>query len=173
MAWNQWKLRWAKSYYHPIPFTTICAIMGFSFFSTLVKHMLMLTSDMLIGFASSTIVRDLRRPVICESASDGHARNFSKLHSTFLAAITSGTDGLAMGLVALFGVAIREPLRVISCLALACFISWRLLFLSVILAPLLVAIVVFFNKKIRSIASSILGRNAGLHEIILESLNNI
>jgi ATP-binding cassette subfamily B protein/subfamily B ATP-binding cassette protein MsbA len=94
-------------------------------------------------------------------------------NSTFLAALTTGTDGLAMGLVALFGVAIREPMRVLSCLILACFISWRLLFLSIVLAPALVAIIIFFNKKIRSVAASILGRNAGFHEIILESLNNI
>jgi len=56
---------------------------------------------------------------------------------------------------------------------MACFISWRLLLLSVILAPLLIIVVLYFNRKIRSIAASIIGRNAGFHEVLLEALSNI
>ncbi|MCU0711873.1 MAG: ABC transporter ATP-binding protein/permease [Pirellula sp.] len=173
LGWNKWRLDWASMLLPTDPFLTICAIMGVLVFSTLVKHMLMLTSDLLIGYASSTLVRNLRSRLFSQALHMDRSQFQQVGNSTFLAALTSGTDGLAMGLVALFGVAIREPLRVLSCLILACFISWRLLFLSIVLAPALVAIIIFFNKKIRSIAGSILGRNAGFHEIILESLNNI
>lgn len=173
LGWNEWKLGWANLLLPTDPFLTICAIMGVLVFSTLVKHMLMLTSDLLIGYASSTLVRNLRSRLFSQALHMDRSQFQQVGNSTFLAALTTGTDGLAMGLVALFGVAIREPLRVLSCLILACFISWRLLFLSIVLAPVLVAIIIFFNKKIRSIAGSILGRNAGFHEIILESLNNI
>jgi ATP-binding cassette subfamily B protein/subfamily B ATP-binding cassette protein MsbA len=58
-------------------------------------------------------------------------------------------------------------------LIFAALINWRLLVLSLILAPLLVGIVVFFNRRIRAIASSILNRNAGFHEVLLEALSNI
>lgn len=173
LGWNKWKLDWAETLLPSDPFLTICAIMGVLVFSTLIKHMLMLTSDLLIGFASSTLVRNLRSRLFSQALHMDRSQFQQVGNSTFLAALTTGTDGLAMGLVALFGVAIREPMRVLSCLILACFISWRLLFLSIVLAPALVAIIIFFNKKIRSIAGSILGRNAGFHEIILESLNNI
>jgi ATP-binding cassette, subfamily B, bacterial MsbA len=173
LGWNKWKLDWAEALLPSDPFLTICAIMGVLVFSTLIKHMLMLTSDLLIGFASSTLVRNLRSRLFSQALHMDRSQFQQVGNSTFLAALTTGTDGLAMGLVALFGVAIREPMRVLSCLILACFISWRLLFLSIVLAPALVAIIIFFNKKIRSIAGSILGRNAGFHEIILESLNNI
>lgn len=173
LGWNQWKLEWAETLLPSDPFLTICAIMGVLVFSTLIKHVLMLTSDLLIGFASSTLVRNLRSRLFSQALHMDRSQFQQVGNSTFLAALTTGTDGLAMGLVALFGVAIREPMRVLSCLILACFISWRLLFLSIVLAPALVATIIFFNKKIRSIAGSILGRNAGFHEIILESLNNI
>jgi subfamily B ATP-binding cassette protein MsbA len=173
LSWNKWKLDWAEAILPSDPFLTICAIMGVLVFSTLIKHMLMLTSDLLIGFASSTLVRNLRSRLFSQALHMDRSQFQQVGNSTFLAALTTGTDGLAMGLVALFGVAIREPMRVLSCLIMACFISWRLLFLSIVLAPALVAIIIFFNKKIRSIAGSILGRNAGFHEIILESLNNI
>ena len=39
-----------------------------------------------------------------------------------LAPITSAAEGLAAGLMSLFGAAVREPLRVLSCLIMACFL---------------------------------------------------
>ncbi len=45
---------------------------------------------------------------------------------------------MTTGLIAFFGLAIREPLRIIACLIGAALIYWRLLLLSAVLAPLLV-----------------------------------
>jgi ATP-binding cassette, subfamily B, bacterial MsbA len=64
-------------------------------------------------------------------------------------------------------------MRIASCLIMAGFINLRLLLLSMVLAPLLVCIVVYFNRRIRRVASSILSRNAGFHEVLLEALGNI
>ncbi len=168
-----WQLGWARRIFPDDPFLTICFIMGLLVVSTLVKHLLMLTSDMLLGFASTSLARDLRRRIFDKALGMDKAQHQSVGNSTLLASITNATDGLSAGLLAVFGVAIREPLRVISCLILASFISWRLLLLSAVLAPLMVGVIVFFNKKIRSIASSILGKTAGFHEILLEALGNI
>jgi ATP-binding cassette, subfamily B, bacterial MsbA len=155
------------------PFQTICAIMGLLVVSTLVKHLLMLTNDLLLGYAASAIVRDLRRRVFAKALSMDRTTYQNHGTSGLLATITSAADSLAQGLMALFGVAIREPLRVVSCLIFASFISVKLLLLSAVLAPMLLLVVVFFNRTIRSISTSILGKNVGFHEILLEALNNI
>ena len=154
-------------------FQTICWIMGLLMVSTLIKHALMLTNEMLIGHVSTSIVRDLRMRVF-DSALAMDRKTF-QAHGTsgLLSAITVAADGLTNGLIQLFGAAIREPLRIASCLIMASFINWRLLLLSLVLAPLLVALVVFFNRRIRRVASSILGRNAGFHEVLLEALSNV
>ena len=173
IAWKSLGLSWSDALLPRDPFQTICCIMGLLMVSTLAKHMLMLANDLLIGHVSTSIVRGLRMNVF-----DVALAMDRKTYETFgtsglLAAITSAADGLASGIMSLFGAAIREPLRILSCLILACFISWRLLLLSVILAPLLIFVVLYFNRKIRSIAASILGRNAGFHEVLLEALSNI
>lgn len=173
IAWRTWGLGWANALLPRDPFRTICYIMGLLIVSTLVKHLLMLANDLLIGHVSTSIVRSLRMKVF--DVALGMDR---KTYQTFgtsglLAAITSAADGLAGGIMSLFGAVIREPLRILSCLIMACFISWRLLLLSVVLAPLLIVIVLYFNRKIRSIASTILGRNAGFHEVLLEALSNV
>ncbi len=173
VAWRTWGLRWANAFLPRDPFSTICYIMGLLIVSTLIKHLLMLANDLLIGHVSTSIVRGLRMNVFDVALGMDRRTYQSFGTSGLLAAITSAADGLASGIMSLFGAAIREPLRILSCLIMACFISWRLLLLSVILAPLLIVVVMYFNRKIRSIAASILGRNAGFHEVLLEALSNI
>lgn len=173
LTWKTRGLSWANALLPRDPFKTICMIMGVLIFSTLIKHLLMMANDLLIAHVSTSIVRGLRMNVF--DVALGMDR---KTYQTFgtsglLAAITAAADGLAAGIMSLFGAAIREPLRVASCLIMACFISWRLLVLSVVLAPLLIFVVLYFNKKIRTIAASIMGRNAGFHEVLLEALSNI
>jgi ATP-binding cassette, subfamily B, bacterial MsbA len=173
LDWKKWQLGWANAFLPSDPFLTICFIMGLLVLSTLVKHLLMLSSDLLLAYASTTTVRELRRRIFDKALRMDKTQYQAIGTSGLLSSITYAADGLAAGLMALFGIAVREPLRVLACLALACCISWRLLFLSIILAPLLVATIVYFNKKIRSVATSILGRNTGFHEILLEALGNV
>ena len=164
---------WADRFLPRNPFQTICWIMGLLMVSTLIKHALMLTNDLLIGHVSTSIVRDLRMRVFDSALAMDRKTYQAYGTSSLLAAITAAADGLTAGLIHLFGAAIREPLRIASCLIMASLINWRLLLLSLVLAPALVAIVVFFNRKIRRAAASILGRNAGFHEVLLEALGNI
>jgi ATP-binding cassette subfamily B protein/subfamily B ATP-binding cassette protein MsbA len=164
---------WADRFLPRNPFQTICWIMGLLMVSTLIKHALMLTNDLLIGHVSTSIVRDLRMRVFDSALAMDRKSYQAYGTSGLLAAITAAADGLTAGLIHLFGAAIREPLRIASCLIMASLINWRLLLLSLVLAPALVAIVVFFNRKIRRAAASILGRNAGFHEVLLEALGNI
>jgi ATP-binding cassette subfamily B protein/subfamily B ATP-binding cassette protein MsbA len=173
LSWRQWSVQTADALLPRDPFSTICAIMGILICSTLVKHVLMLTNDLIIGHVSTSIVRDLRMRVFDSAL--GMDRKTYQTYGTsgLLAAITTAADGLTSGLVHLFGAAIREPLRIASCLIFAALINWRLLLLSMVLAPLLVAIVAFFNRRIRRTASSILSKNAGFHEVLLEALGNI
>ena len=173
LAWQEWTLKWEDRLLPRDPFKTICCIMGILIMSTLVKHLLMLSSDLIIGHVSTSIVRNLRQRVFDAALHMDRKTYQSFGTSGLLAAITGAADGLATGLMSLFGAAVREPLRIIACLIGACFISWRLLLLSVVLAPLLIYVVMYFNRRIRSIASSILSRNAGFHEVLLEALNNI
>ena len=168
-----WLVSWADRILPRNPFQTICCIMGLLMVSTLIKHALMLTNDLLIGHVSTSIVRDLRMRVFDSALAMDRKTYQAYGTSGLLAAITAAADGLTAGLIHLFGAAIREPLRIASCLIMASLINWRLLLLSLVLAPLLVAIVVFFNRKIRRAASGILSRNAGFHEVLLEALSNV
>ena len=173
LAWSQWGLSWANALLPRDPFRTICWIMGLLIVSTLVKHFLMLANDLLIGHVSTSIVRALRQRVFDAALSMDRKTYQTFGTSGLLAAITSAADGLAVGLMAVFGAAVREPLRIGACLIGASIISWRLLLLSIVLAPFLILVIYYFNRKIRAVAASIISRNAGFHEVMLEALSNV
>lgn len=173
VAWSQWMLGWAKQYLPQDPFQTICWIMGVLIASTLVRQLMMLANELLIGHVSTSIVRSLRMRIFEKSLALDRKTYQAYGTSGLLASITYSAEALSVGLMNFFGAAVREPLRIISCLIAASFICWRLLILSLILTPLLVLVVTYFNRRIRAIATSILGRNAGFHEVILEALGNI
>lgn len=170
---RSWALSWAKRIFPTDPFQTICFIMGILVVSTLIKHLLMLASDMLLGYASSSMVRNLRQRLFHKALELDRLSYHKHGSSTLLASVTSKTDRLSAGLMAVFGLAIREPLRVIACLVFASFISFRLLLLSAVLAPLLIVVVVVVSRSLRKVANSMLGKNVRFHEILLESLNNV
>ncbi len=172
-SWQQWRLQMAEKYLPRDPFRTICVIMGVVVVSTLIKHLLMLTNDLLIGRVSTTIVRTLRMRIFDKALAFDRRTYQCYGTSTLLASITHSCEALTNGLINFFGAAIREPLRVISCLILAALVCWRLLLLSAVLAPLMIVIVYWFNGRIKNIARAILGRTTGFHEVILEALGNI
>ncbi len=173
LEWYRWLLEFAEAYFPSDPFQTICWIMGLLIFSTLVKHLLMLANEILIARVSTSIVRSLRLRVF-EQALSFDRRTFDS-HGTsgLLAAITHTSEAVSIGLMNFFGAAVREPLRIVACLIGAGFVCWRLLILSLVMTPALIWIVTYFNKKIRVVATGILTRNAGFHEVILEALGNV
>ncbi len=173
LAWQRWRLDFANKYLPSDPFQTICWIMGIMLVSTVLRHLLLLANDLLVGRVSTTIARSMRLRVFDQALSFDRKTYQSYGTSGLLAGIANTSDALTHGLIAFFGLAIREPLRIIACLIGAALIYWRLLLLSALLAPLLVLVVYWFNGRVRSIARKMLGQHAGFHEVILEALSNV
>jgi len=173
LAWNEWLLSWANRLLPRDPFRTVCVIMGLLVFSTVIKHLMLLTSDLLIGLVSTGIVRDLRIRIFDQSL-DMDRKTYQRYGTSgVLATITHTSECLSNGLINFFGAAIREPLRIVACLTGAFMICPRLLMLSLVLTPALIFVVAWSNRKIKQIANGILSKTTGLHEVILESLSNI
>jgi ATP-binding cassette, subfamily B, bacterial MsbA len=173
LKWQQFQLNVANQFLPNDPFKTICVIMVIMVVSTLIRHLLLLANDLLIGRVSTTIVRTIRKRVFDQALAYDRRTYQHYGTSGLLAAITHTSDGLTNGLIAFFGLAIREPLRIIACLIGAAIVCPRLLLLSVILAPLLVLTVYWFNGRVKGLARSMIGKNTGFHEVILEALSNI
>ena len=173
IAWNERLLSWAKRMLPGTPFRTVCVIMALLVVSTVIKHLMLLASDLLVGRVSTSIVRDLRIRIFNQSL-DMDRKTYQRYGTSgILATITHTSESLSNGLINFFGAAIREPLRIVACLTGAFMICPRLLMLSLVLTPALIFVIAWSNRKIKQIANGILSKTTGLHEVILESLSNI
>jgi ATP-binding cassette, subfamily B, bacterial MsbA len=155
------------------PFPTVVFVVVLVVLATALKQCLMISNDMLVAYVSQSIVRDLRGRIFDKAlALDRPGFNVQGI-AGFAAHITHTCDMLASGITSFYGDAVTEPLRIVSCLVGAMWISWRLTLISLIFAPLAAFMILYLNRKIRGLSRRILDRSVGFHHVMLEVFNNL
>lgn len=164
---------WIKSYVPSNPFNTIAVIVLALMVSTLVKHVLLIGSEVLVGRVSLDISRSIRMQVFEKGLAMDRAAYANYGTSGFTSRITHTTEMLSRGLMNALGSALREPLKVVACLLGAAIICWRLLLLSVIIAPIVGWLLYHVTRRLREVSRNELSKAEGYHAVMLESLGNI
>ncbi len=93
--------------------------------------------------------------------------------SELMARFTSDMKGVAMGIEMLLGTVIREPLKAITCLGLACWLNWRLTLLAIGVVPIAVTVVMVIGGAIKRAARRCLESMASIYQILQESFHGI
>jgi ATP-binding cassette, subfamily B, bacterial MsbA len=164
---------WVQRFVPRKPFQTIVAVIIFCMVATIVKHAFTMLSEALVGRVSLDLARSFRQRLF-HQAIHLDRREFSKHGaSSFQAQITHTTDMLCAGTMATFGAAVREPLKLISCLIGAAWICPKLLLLSLVIAPVLGSILYFVTRSIRKNTRRVLARISDYHAVMVESLGNV
>ncbi len=164
---------WIKKLVPSDPFSTIAVIVTALMISTLIKHFFLVSNEYLVGRVALDITRNIRMQIFDKALGMDREIYSSYGTSTFTASIAHTTEMLSNGLINALGAALREPLKVISCLVGAGLICWRLLLLSVLVAPLVGIMLFYVTRKLRQVAFTQLSKAEGYHEVMLESLGNI
>jgi subfamily B ATP-binding cassette protein MsbA len=131
------KLKYYITNYLPDdPFQDMVIVVGALLAGTILKTLFLAAHVILVSRVRYNTAFDLRnqlfqRVVDMDMAAFGK-QNTSVLMSRFTYDLKILEDGLG----GLFGQAVREPLKMIACLAGAAFISWQLLLVSLIVAPI-------------------------------------
>jgi ATP-binding cassette subfamily B protein/subfamily B ATP-binding cassette protein MsbA len=155
------------------PFRTVLLIVVLVAVGTAMKQGLMLANALLVALVSQGIARDIREKVFSKSLGLDRATFDGYGISGFAAHITQTTDMVAAGITNFYSGAVTEPLRIISCLVGAWLISWRLTLASLIFAPLAAYLILFLNRRIRSLSLRALERSMSFHHVMLEVFNSI
>jgi subfamily B ATP-binding cassette protein MsbA len=118
------------------PFLTMVVIILVLIAGTVVKTIFLVAHSILVSKLAALATFDLRkefyrRTLRMDLATFG-ADGAGELMSRF----TYDLENVAAGINSLFGKAVREPLKMIVCLIGAGYICWRLLLLSLLIAPL-------------------------------------
>jgi subfamily B ATP-binding cassette protein MsbA len=164
---------WINRFLPSDPFLTVVAVIAVLVFSTLVKHIFLLSNTVLVARVSNGIARRLRLAVFQKVIRMDRAGFAETGTSGFAAQITTTTDMLSTGIMNVYGGAVREPLKIAACLIGACIISWRLLLLSLLVAPLVTLLIAWLSRRIKSVSKRMLKKAMGFQHVMLEAFNSI
>ncbi|MEO8268338.1 MAG: ABC transporter ATP-binding protein [Aureliella sp.] len=164
---------WVQKYVPSSPFNTIALIVVALVVSTLVKHVFLIANEVLVARVAIDISRTLRNQVFARALTMDRGAFGRHGNASFVTLIVHTTDMLSAGLINTMGAALREPLKVVACLIGAAMICWRLLVVSVLIAPIVMILLVFLTRRLKWVSTRVLSQSTGFHEVLLESLNNI
>jgi len=171
------RYRWVQPYINEYlpndPFKTLALLVGLLLIGTVIKDLFLIGNTILIARISELGAFDLRklfyrRTLKMEMASFGD-RGVSDLMSRF----TYDMQTVSTGLTSLFGKLIREPLKMVACLVGAACICWRLLLLSLVVAPLAGFLISWLAKILKRANRRALEEMALLYNTLEETLRGI
>src|SRR5262249_3897529 len=90
-----------------------------------------------------------------------------------MARFTNDMELLGNGLKTLFGKVIAEPLRALACVILACWISWRLTLMFLVLVPVALFILTKVGRMMKRATRRCLERMSNIYKLLQETFANI
>ncbi len=168
---------WAKPYvdhYLPNdPFQTLVVITGLLLLGTLAKEVFLFGNNVLVCRLAELATYDLRKLFYRRTLRMDLGAFDQQGAADLMSRFTHDMQCVADGLVTLFGKMVREPLKMAACLIGAGLICWRLLLLSVILAPAAGLLIHWLAKALKRANRRAMEEMAQLYCILDETIRGI
>lgn len=130
-------------------FATLALIVGLLLVGTVIKSVFFIAHSILVARLAQLTAFDLRKQFFRKALELDQALYSKQGSSDLLSRFTHDLENAIAGVRLLLGKAVREPLKMIACLILAAWICWRLLLLSLIVAPLAAFLVTVLGKALK------------------------
>ncbi len=155
------------------PFHTLLLVVAFLLVATIVKDAFLMANVQLVGRLSHLTTFQLRkecyrRTLQLDLAAFGKGRT-----SDLMSRLTGDMASLTGGLSTLLGRTVREPLKMLVCIFGAAFISWRLLLLSLVVAPLAIFLMNRLARSIKRANRRAMEEMAQLYNRLAETFSGI
>jgi ATP-binding cassette subfamily B protein/subfamily B ATP-binding cassette protein MsbA len=141
LKWTHWYrdlvIRWIPN----SSFWALAIVVGILLCGTLVKDCLLLSNMILVEKLSQTAMYRLRTQLFRRTLKLEVSTLSDDRSSNMLARFTHDMSQIHSGLNMLLGRVLLEPLKALACLVGAAFICWRLLLVSLLVAPIVVLII--------------------------------
>lgn len=169
--------RWIQPYvnqYSPSsPFQTLILVVLVLIVGTLIKDVLLIISNLMCGRLSHLGTLRLRT-LFYRRTLRMDLVSFSQTGSSeLISRFTYDMQLVSQGLQTLFGRALREPLKMVCCFAGAAFICWRLLFFSLLVAPLVGFLIGRLSKSIKRANRRAMEEMAQIYDKLSETIGAI
>lgn len=155
------------------PFQTLVLIVGAVMLATLIKCLFLVLNANFVDRLAHQTTYDLRneffrRTLRMDLATFGDDRT-----NSLMSRFTYDMECVTIGIYNIFGRAILEPLKLIACLAGAAFFCWRLLLVTVIVAPPAAIVIRLLSKSIKRANKRALQEMSQLYNLLGETFGGI
>ncbi len=173
LAWYRKAQPYIDRYTPPTAFQTLIMIVGLLLLGTALKSVFLVMNVILVERMAQYATFDLRRQFYRQTLRMDLGA-FGEDHTTSLMSrFTHDMACLSNGLNSLFGRSVREPLKMLACFCGAAFISWRLLLISLLLAPLAAILIRRLAQSIKRASRRAMDEMAQLYSVISETFSGI
>lgn len=168
----QWK-PWVDRFLPKDPFETLAIVIVGLLIASVLKGFFMASNEILVMRLTQLSLMDLRKRVYRHSLKLDVADFDQDRTSRLLSRITHDANRVGDGLRAIFGGAIREPLKIIACGIGAAIVSWRLLVIVMLVAPIAAVSFRWMHRRTKENTKAGMAATSDLYATIAESFGSI
>jgi ATP-binding cassette subfamily B protein/subfamily B ATP-binding cassette protein MsbA len=173
---EQWLLRIQPVVQRWLPddaFQTLVLVTVALLVGTLLKSAAVIANNVLVARLAQLATFDLRNLFYRRTLRLDLATFTDEGTSDLMSRFTNDTEAVAAGIDTLFGKLVREPLKGMACLVGAAWISWRLLLLSLVVAPLAGLAINWLGKMLKRSNRRAMEQMAQLFGVLEETFRGI
>jgi subfamily B ATP-binding cassette protein MsbA len=138
-----------------------------------VKGVFEFLHESLVGSVTNRTLFDLRNRFFRRAVHQDVRQLAGTGTTELMARFTNDVEQLGNGIKILYGRMVAEPLKMLGCLAAACYISWQLTVVFVLLVPVAGITLMKVSKMMRRAARRLLERMSALYKIVRETFDAI
>lgn len=169
----RWLQPYINAYLPDGPFRTLVVLVLALLAGTLLKCLFLIANGILVGRLSALGEFELRKLFYRRTLRMEPAVFSDDGTSDLMSRFTHDMENVALGLNVLFGKMVREPLKGAACLIGAALVCWRLLLLTLIVAPLAAWAIRWLAKMLKRANRRAMEGMAELYGILEETFRGI
>ncbi len=155
------------------PFGTLMVVCLFVIICTFAKGFFRIWNAIAVSRLGSQIGYDLRNQFYSKVLRLDMANFTEKGRGDIMNRCTTDLNSISSGVQRLFGQALLEPLKVFVCLAIAAYISWQLLLLTLIIAPVAGYSIHYLGKALKRTHKKAMQELSTIYETLSETLGGV
>jgi len=149
LATYRWGQPYLERYLPHDPFATLALLLAAILVGTLVKDVFLIAHAILAARLAELTTFDLRNLFYRRTLRMDLATFTDEGTADLMSRFTNDMNHVSSGLVAVYGKLVREPLKMVACLVGAAWICWRLLVLSLVIAPVAMLLIRWLAKTLK------------------------
>ncbi|QDV68263.1 Lipid A export ATP-binding/permease protein MsbA [Rosistilla carotiformis] len=168
-----WAAPLAAKYLPNRPFQVLVMLIVVLMVGTAIKLVALTANLMLVQEVSERTCMDVRNMLFRQSLRLDLNSFGDNGSSGLTARLTNDVGNLATGINVLFGRTIREPMKMIVCVAGAAIVCWRLLLLIMVIAPVMGWVISMLSKSIRRASRRVMEEMTQMYSVLTEAFAGI